>query len=132
MATLSKRDADHLLRFAWQLHETSPATARTIVERVLVADRNRADAWQVLGLLAAKQNDSARAVIALQKAVQLEQQNLDARVALAESLMDSLDYKGALRELKVCFEQDPKMRHPAGVRARVLAVRMDKDIQRRI
>lgn len=130
-APLTTTDADRLLRFAWQRRDASPAAANVIVERVLSAHPKRADAWHMLGLIAAQQNDSPRALAALKQAATLEQKNLDVRCALAEILIDLLDYKGALKELKVCFELDPKMRHPSGVRARMVVVRLQKEIKRR-
>jgi predicted Zn-dependent protease len=132
MPLLSQQQADHMLRFAWQLREKTPDAATAIVKRVVDHHPKRADAWHVFGLILAQRNESAKAVTVLKRSLALDADNLDVRVALAEILIDLLDYKGALRELKVCFEKDPAMRHPSGVRARVVVVRMQKEIKRRL
>ncbi|MCC6806221.1 MAG: hypothetical protein IT381_02260 [Deltaproteobacteria bacterium] len=132
MSTAQKAQNDRVLRLAWQSRERSPRGAREMVARVVSTEPRRADAWHALALLDLAENEHKYAVFALRQALALEPDNLDIRVAYAELLIDLLDYKGALAELKLCCQRDPQMRHPSGVRARVVIVRMQKEIKRRL
>lgn len=128
---LSDTAANDILRLAWQMRSAELQGALALSERVVRTRPDLAQAWHVSGLLLALQNDARAAIVALGRALAIEPKNLDARVALAELCIDMLDYTGAVAALEAAFAHDPDMRHPSGVRARVIAVKLEKELQAR-
>ncbi len=128
---MSSAQTGALLSLAWQLSDKEPTLAQQLCQSALEAAPGLAHGWLVLGLLLAKQHDSARALGALERAIALDATLLDAHMATADLRMGLGDYTGALTALQACFALDPHMRNPNGVRARAMAVRMQKDIAKR-
>ncbi len=120
-----------LLSLAWQLSDKEPTLAQQLCQSALDGAPGSAQGWLVLGLILAKQHDSKRALGALERAISLDASLLDAHMATADLRLELGDYTGALTALQACFALDPHMRSPNGVRARAMAVRMQKDIAKR-
>ncbi len=128
---MSSAQTGALLSLAWQLSDKEPTLAQQLCQSALESAPGLAHGWLVLGLILAKQHDSARALGALERAIALDATLLDAHMATADLRMELGDFTGALTALQACFALDPHMRYPNGVRARAMAVRMQKDIAKR-
>lgn len=97
--------------------------AELAAKTVLATDRDNHAAWMILGGSVAKQKYFRLAVQCFEHALRLRPNDVDAWVALGESFVSLLDYKGASVALRRALELDPRAEHPAGRRARAIVGR---------
>lgn len=81
--------------------------ARLWLDKSVRAGVDTPEVFYYLGLVAQEQNDSARAIMLFQKAVQKLPSYVHARVALGSSYMRLKDYPRARQELETAVKLDP-------------------------
>jgi Flp pilus assembly protein TadD len=102
-------DPDALRGLAEVLYQMdSPAAARTHIERACVIRTDDAEIWNTAGRVRIALGDSLGAVAAYRYAAQLKPKDWDIRRYLGYALYISGDLSGALEEMKLSVELNPR------------------------
>ncbi|WP_201097418.1 tetratricopeptide repeat protein [Thiocystis minor] len=107
-------------------HDNQPK-ARLEFKNVLQIDPKHAPAWYQLAKIEAAQENWNAAFGAYGKAVELDPQNVDARVSRAQLLFDSNQIDDALADVEIILTADPKHADALALRAAVRGRQGDLD-----
>ena len=88
---------------AGKLHEAVHA-----FEAVVLKEKEHSEAWRMLGMCHAENDEDKKAILCLERAVEEDPYNLDAQVALGVSYVNELKYDKALAALKSWITHNPK------------------------
>jgi tetratricopeptide (TPR) repeat protein len=95
--------------------------------RLAHGDSRVLDRW--LGAAAQQCEEDEEAIAAYERALGSDANDIEVTVNLAELYLNQLAIEKAATLLKRALELDPKIQHPAGVRARVLIMKTKKQIK---
>ncbi|MCC6806645.1 MAG: hypothetical protein IT381_04420 [Deltaproteobacteria bacterium] len=119
---MKKSDAQALTKLAAHLlAEKDPAAAEGAAEAAATLDPRSFDAWFVLAVARARQEDRAGAVFAYLQALEIVPGHIGCWTDLGELYIALLDYKRAAAALRQAMMLDPHALNPAGRRARAVA-----------
>src|SRR4051794_19259855 len=123
------RASEGLASFGWQQLEDGDAATAIIALRAATALSPHAPGlWKAYGVAAMKAGRETEAIRAFQRAITLDDRDLEATVHAAELMLRNLDYAGAVALLKRALVLDDKAAHPFGVRARMLVRKAQNQI----
>lgn len=100
--------------------------ALVMLRRARAQDRKAPEVYRWLGAAAQGCEEDEEAIAAYERALLDAPDDLEVVVNLAELYLNRLVIKRAADLLKRALELDPKVSHPAGVRARVLIMKAKK------
>lgn len=100
------------------------------LEEAVKREPNRVDLLNALGIALARALRPVDALRYLQKSLLLAADDVEVLCVVGELSVERLDYDTAAKVLKRCLELDPKAQHPAGVRARALIKKAEKQLKK--
>ena len=100
---LHHADVFDIAAMAGKLHEAVHA-----FEAVVLKEKEHSEAWRMLGMCHAENDEDKKAILCLERAVEEDPYNLDAQVALGVSYVNELKYDKALAALKSWITHNPK------------------------
>lgn len=119
-----------LASFGWQLVNSGKiAPGVAALERVVSAAPAVADYWTAYGIGLAKADKHRPAIVALERSLALRADNLEVLCVVGELKLGVADYRGAAAALKRCLELDPDGIARAGIRARALIRKGQKQLE---
>lgn len=122
--------AKRLARSGWQLvQQNQLEDAVLLLEGARDVLHDDADVWAALGIAYARSQKVHEALAALQTALLLDDKRIELWCIVAELSIERFDYTLALQAVGKCLALDPHSKHPAGIRARALIKKAEKQLR---
>ena len=124
-------EAERLARIGWAASEANEHThAVAALEQCVRLAPNHVPYLNALGLALARALKPVEALPYLLKSLALKPDDIEIACAVGEISVERLDSETAGKWLKQCLTLDPKAQHPAGVRARGLIKKAEKQLKK--
>jgi cytochrome c-type biogenesis protein CcmH/NrfG len=122
--------AKRLARNGWQLvQQNQLEDAVLLLEAANVVLSEDPDVWAALGIAYARSQKVHEALASLQTALLLDDKRIELWCIVAELSIERFDYALSLQAITKCLALDPDSKHPAGIRARALIKKAEKQLR---
>ncbi|MCC6808760.1 MAG: hypothetical protein IT381_15145 [Deltaproteobacteria bacterium] len=101
------------------------ALAAEALRHALAGAPRRADYWGALGVCLAEAHQYEAARRAVSRALRLDAAKVDLWCVFGELSLELFDYNAAVHAFGKCIALDARAKHPAGIRARALVMKLD-------
>jgi Flp pilus assembly protein TadD len=129
---LSPAQALACARSGWSLSQSGALDqALALLEDAVTCLPSDRDVVSAYAFTLAKALRTKEAHYWLQRAAELSPDNIEVQVAAGEIACEVQDYAGAAQRFARCLQLDPSGREPAGIRARALIKRTEKQLASR-